>query len=97
MRIIALDQQPRDITTKFIIELDDGRFAMYCQTEQEIQIHDTPEFFIKWYPKFMYLVDSNCNWELPDWISDAILYNFEGDFLTRPLVDMANGSTANNS
>lgn len=92
MKIIAMDQQPRDIATKFIIELDDGRFAMYCQTEEEIKIHDTPDFFAKRYTEFVNIADTNFSWELPKWLSVAILYNFEGDFLTRPLVDMADTS-----
>lgn len=92
MKIIAMDQQPRDIATKFIIVLDDGRFAMYCQTEEEIKIHDTPEFFENSYAKFVYIADPKFSWELPKWLSEAILYNYEGDFLTRPLVDMADTS-----
>jgi hypothetical protein len=89
MKIIAMDQQPRDITTKFIIELDDGRFAMYCQTQEEIKIHDTPEFFTRWYPGFVYLDDAACMWDFPKWLAGAIIYNFSDDFITRPLVDMA--------
>lgn len=89
MKIIALDFDSKDITTNFIIEMDNGKFAMYCQAEKDIQTHYTPEFFVKWNPDLMAPEDIKCKWELPEWLADAILYNFEGDLLTRPLVDMS--------
>lgn len=88
MKIIALDNHPMDITTNFIIEMDDGQFAMYCQTDKGIQTHFTPEFFVKWNPDFIAPEDVHCEWELSEWLSDAILYNFAGDLITRPLLDM---------